>query len=93
MLSLSHSACLLVCHSTQQQQKKGYGDFSPHNDASKMFTIFIGCLGIIILGILLGMLSEFFSERQQQRLDARMKNARIKVMEQVRFTIDILHIF
>ena len=62
----------------------GYGDFCPSNNASKLFTIFIGMIGIIILGILLGMLSEYLSDRQEQRIESRLQNARLKVMEQVR---------
>ena len=65
-------------------QNTGYGDFCPSNNASKLFTIFIGMIGIIILGILLGMLSEYLSDRQEQRIESRLQNARLKIMEQVR---------
>jgi len=61
----------------------GYGDLCPSNDASRLFTILIGCFGITILGIFLGIMSELIMVRQEKRMEAIKDDTRTKVFAQV----------
>jgi hypothetical protein len=60
----------------------GYGDLAPANDASRVFTIFFALYGINILGMFLGNIGEYVIEKQEESMQKRMKNSRLKVMEQ-----------
>lgn len=60
----------------------GYGDLSPTNDLSRVFVIFFAIYGIVILGIFLGLLGELIIKRHDENLKKRMKNIRIKILEQ-----------
>ena len=60
----------------------GYGDLSPSNDLSRAFVVPLAIYGIIILGIFLGVVGEFILARNDERIQQRLSNARVKVMEQ-----------
>jgi hypothetical protein len=71
----AHSNCLSLIFT-------GYGDLAPANDASRVFTIFFALYGINILGMFLGNIGEYVIEKQEESMQKRMKNSRLKVMEQ-----------
>jgi hypothetical protein len=60
----------------------GYGDMSPTNDLSRLFTMLVALFGIVILGVFLGMVGEDILDGQRERVEARLRNAQTKVMEQ-----------
>jgi potassium channel subfamily K len=60
----------------------GYGDISPAvSNASMIFTIFFALYGIVILGIFLGVVGDYFVNKEQQVVDDLKKKAKNKYLE------------
>ena len=60
----------------------GYGDLSPTNDLSRLFTLIFALYGIIILGVFLGIIGEWIIEVQVASRAKVIANARKRIMEQ-----------
>lgn len=58
----------------------GYGDLHPTTAWAQLFTIFYAIYGIVVLGIFLGILADMILERQQEKKDDRMAEARRKYL-------------
>jgi len=60
----------------------GYGDLSPSNTESRIFTMIFGLTGVIILGVYLGIIGSRVFELQEAQIEKRSQNIRLKVLEQ-----------
>jgi len=60
----------------------GYGDLTPSDDASRLFTVLFAFGGVVILGLFLGIVGSRMFEIHEARVEERLQNVRVKVLEQ-----------